>query len=76
MQDRLRKITAVASDLDGTILSSDQSLHPRTESVIRRIINAVSPLETTEGDRDGPAVSIVGYDRDDLYTTDADSEEV
>ena len=56
MQDRLRKITAVASDLDGTILSSDQSLHPRIESVIRRIIDAVSPLETTEGDGDARAL--------------------
>ena len=54
MQDRLRKITAVALDLNGTTLSSDQSLHPLIESMI----------------------SIVGYDGDDLYTTNAESEEV
>lgn len=43
MQTKIHKITTIASDIDGTILTSNQTIHPRTHSAIRRAIDIVSP---------------------------------
>jgi Cof subfamily protein (haloacid dehalogenase superfamily) len=38
--EKCKNIRAIASDVDGTITGSDQSVHPRTQSAIRRAIEA------------------------------------
>lgn len=43
MRARVRKIRAIASDVDGTILSHDQTIHPRTRlALIKSIKSATS----------------------------------
>lgn len=46
-----------------------------TKDAVIAAENLLTELKNEGGDG-GPAVSIVGYDGDDLYTTDAESEEV
>jgi Cof subfamily protein (haloacid dehalogenase superfamily) len=44
IQDRSRKICAIASDVDGTLIGSDQKVHPRTKAAIEKAVrSAVSP---------------------------------
>lgn len=43
--ERMKNIHAIASDVDGTITGSDQSVHPKTEAAIRRAVEAsYSPI--------------------------------
>jgi len=56
MQSKIRKITTIASDIDGTILTSEQTVHPRTRSAILRAIDIVSPpFSTTPAPTPAPA---------------------
>lgn len=46
IQQRSRNIKAIASDVDGTLIGSDQTVHPRTKSAIQKAVQAAfSPME-------------------------------
>ena len=45
-RDRIRKVRAIASDIDGTLLSSRQTLHPRTRMAVKRALE----LSSSEGE--------------------------
>jgi Cof subfamily protein (haloacid dehalogenase superfamily) len=48
-RDRIGKIKAIATDVDGTLLSSDQTLHPRTQKAIQEAIyRTFSPFDTLQ----------------------------
>ncbi|KAG7361064.1 HAD-like domain containing protein [Nitzschia inconspicua] len=43
--EKMKDIRAIASDVDGTITGSDQSVHPKTQSAIQRAVEAsYSPI--------------------------------
>jgi hydroxymethylpyrimidine pyrophosphatase-like HAD family hydrolase len=42
MKDKIKNIRAIASDVDGTILTSQQTMHPRTRMAIKRAIKIAS----------------------------------
>jgi Cof subfamily protein (haloacid dehalogenase superfamily) len=43
--EKMKNIRAIASDVDGTITGSDQSVHPKTQSAIQRAVQAsYSPI--------------------------------
>ena len=45
-KNRISNVRAIASDVDGTLLTSDQTLHPRTKQAIQRAVGmAYSPLD-------------------------------
>lgn len=45
IQERSRKISAIASDVDGTLIGSDQKVHPRTRAAIQNAVeSAFSPV--------------------------------
>ena len=43
---RIRKIRAIASDVDGTLLSSRQTLHPRTRMAVKRALQLAKENES------------------------------
>ena len=47
LQQKVKDIIAIASDVDGTLLSSKHTLHPRTEHAIRRAVAQISTTTTT-----------------------------
>lgn len=51
LQARSKGIRAIASDVDGTILTSKMSVHPRTRLALKRAIQSSSSW--TSGDRNG-----------------------
>ena len=40
IRERSNKITAIASDVDGTLIGSDQKIHPRTKAAIQKAVEA------------------------------------
>jgi Cof subfamily protein (haloacid dehalogenase superfamily) len=45
-RERIANIRAIASDVDGTLLTSSHTIHPRTKLAVQRAVsNAFSPLE-------------------------------
>ena len=51
IKDKIQRIRAVASDVDGTLLSSQQTLHPRTRMAVKRAID-LSTVENTRADKE------------------------
>mmetsp|Transcript_30299 Transcript_30299/g.87372 ORF Transcript_30299/g.87372 Transcript_30299/m.87372 type:complete len:442 (-) Transcript_30299:67-1392(-) len=46
IKERATSIKAIASDVDGTLIGSDQSFHPRTKEAIKKAVQAsFSPME-------------------------------
>lgn len=49
IRERSRKIKAIASDVDGTLIGSDQKVHPRTKAAIQKAVeSAFSPMESLQ----------------------------
>jgi Cof subfamily protein (haloacid dehalogenase superfamily) len=45
IRQKMTYITAIASDVDGTLLSSDYTMHPRTKSAVKKAVeSAFSPI--------------------------------
>ena len=45
IKEKSKKITAIASDVDGTLIGSDQLVHPKTKSsIIKAVQSSFSPL--------------------------------
>ena len=40
IRERSNRITAIASDVDGTLIGSDQKIHPRTKAAIQKAVEA------------------------------------
>lgn len=46
IRQRSRNIKAIASDVDGTLIGSDQTVHPKTKAAIQKAVEAAfSPME-------------------------------
>eukprot|EP00568_Trieres_chinensis_P012667 CAMPEP_0183306100 /NCGR_PEP_ID=MMETSP0160_2-20130417/10630_1 /TAXON_ID=2839 ORGANISM="Odontella Sinensis, Strain Grunow 1884" /NCGR_SAMPLE_ID=MMETSP0160_2 /ASSEMBLY_ACC=CAM_ASM_000250 /LENGTH=477 /DNA_ID=CAMNT_0025469417 /DNA_START=114 /DNA_END=1547 /DNA_ORIENTATION=+ len=50
-KEKISKIRAIASDVDGTLLSSRQTLHPRTRLAVKRAIDESSVKDATADGR-------------------------
>ena len=50
MSDKIKKIRAIASDVDGTILTSEQTIHPRTRRAIKKAIEISSSKSCNQGE--------------------------
>jgi HAD superfamily hydrolase (TIGR01484 family) len=48
LRERSTKITAIASDVDGTLIGpTDQTLHPRTQAAVKRAVQAAASVDNT-----------------------------